>query len=375
MQSAVNDTFTIAKVLSTCLEKQLTFAAYRLPDRQAITVVIQKDDRLESVEDLTGLLQTGGFIVAPFGSGASKGRFVIHPDILIRNKASAEQVHVLQSLPVPSRAGGNPQASIDTAREEFLEQARQIINATRSGLYDKVVLSRIKSVKGAFASRLSDIFKLLCDSCSNAFVYLFQIKDHCWIGATPEPLLCSNEDTLVTVSMAGTRPLNETNRNVQSWNSKELSEQDCVTRQIEGILSDFNVSGVKSGPCTRRAGALLHLCTEFTFSYRSVASKLAAFIDALHPTSAVCGIPKDKSMQLITTIEKHDREFYAGYLGPVGLDDRVQLFVNLRCMKVCKNHSVLFVGGGITSDSVPEDEWEETEMKAETLLSVVREVD
>jgi isochorismate synthase len=40
-------------------------------------------------------------------------------------------------------------------------------------------------------------------------------------------------------------------------------------------------------------------------------------------------------------------------------------------MKILPDNLALFVGGGITADSVPEDEWLETEMKAETLLSIL----
>jgi isochorismate synthase len=43
-------------------------------------------------------------------------------------------------------------------------------------------------------------------------------------------------------------------------------------------------------------------------------------------------------------------------------------------MKVLENQLSLYVGGGITADSVPEDEWEETEIKAETLLSVLNQI-
>lgn len=375
MPKIVNDMHSIAEVLSICLEKQLTFAAYRLPNNKDITFVIQKDHRLKRVEDLTELIRSGGFIIAPFESGGSNKRIAVQPDILIRNKATSGQINALRSISIPSLGSAGQHAPADTSKEEFLKQGELVITAIKNGEYDKVVLSRIKSIEGNFTLRLGDIFNLLCDSYSNDFVYLFRIKGHCWTGATPEPLLCSKDDTLTTVSLAGTRPFNEANREIKNWNSKERIEQEYVTRQIEGVLSDFNVSGVvKKGPYTRKAGALLHLRTDFTFPYQSVALRLDAFIDELHPTSAVCGIPKEKSMQLITSIKKHDREFYAGYLGPVGLDDRMQLFVNLRCMKVYKNSLMLFVGGGITSDSVPQEEWEETEMKAETILSVVREV-
>ena len=76
----------------------------------------------------------------------------------------------------------------------------------------------------------------------------------------------------------------------------------------------------------------------------------------------------------IENAEKHSREFYTGFLGPVGIEDLIQLFVNLRCMKVGSKGLILFIGGGITHDSVAEEEWEETEIKADTLLSVLHQI-
>jgi isochorismate synthase len=81
-----------------------------------------------------------------------------------------------------------------------------------------------------------------------------------------------------------------------------------------------------------------------------------------------------KAMDDIRQTEKHSREYYTGFLGPTGIDDLMQLYVNLRCMKILDDRCVLYIGGGITQDSVPEDEWEETEIKADTLLSVLEQI-
>jgi isochorismate synthase len=82
----------------------------------------------------------------------------------------------------------------------------------------------------------------------------------------------------------------------------------------------------------------------------------------------------ENALEFIQKIEKHDREYYTGFLGPVGFTDMLNLYVNLRCLKVYKDCVALYVGAGITSDSVPEEEWQETEIKAETLLSVIKKI-
>ena len=56
----------------------------------------------------------------------------------------------------------------------------------------------------------------------------------------------------------------------------------------------------------------------------------------------------------------------------LNLDKEVNLFVNLRCMNVLKNKLVVYVGCGITVDSNFTDEWKESEIKSETLLSLLK---
>ena len=363
------------------LARGLSFAAWRLPDAGVAKLAIQRDDRVEAVEDLDALIERGGFVVAPFRPDAKQGRFAIRPDILVEGEADAEQTAAILSL-----AGGKGEGGAETrpagrdetfavGRDTYLDQALRVIAAIRSGDFDKVVLSRVKEVPGDYRPRLAEIFDRLCKAYPGAFVYLFKADGQCWVGATPEALLCSKGENLFTVSLAGTRPYSEADLDLARWNGKERAEQDYVTRQIEGILKDFRVEGVaKKGPYARRAGALLHLCSEFSFPYRLIAPRLGAFVDSLHPTSAVCGIPKKGAMDLIAAVERHDRGLYAGYVGPVDRRNGVQLFVNLRCMRVLPDRLALFVGGGITAQSVPEDEWEETEMKSGTLLSILEEI-
>ena len=112
---------------------------------------------------------------------------------------------------------------------------------------------------------------------------------------------------------------------------------------------------------------------------------LQKLIYTLHPTPAVCGLPKIEAMQFILDNESFNREFYTGFLGELNKEVKVQprtgklnienraftynkrashLFVNLRCMQIKDNELKIYVGGGITKDSVSNKEWEETLTKS-----------
>lgn len=366
---------TVDEVVQVCLRRNLNFAVYRLPNSEKKEVVVQKSADLQYLNDEESDFLLKGFIVSPFSTTHQARAFIIKPDIYFTDdcdKGVYDAIHELDVQPVLSDETHIPE-QVD--HQEYLAQLNQISDKIYAGKFEKVVLSRVKLISGSYIDSLPDIFSRLCDEYENAFVYMFNAGPHLWMGATPEPLLKARNGKMNTVSLAGTRPLSDKNLNIGAWNSKERLEQEYVTRYITKVLSKFNLQNVElEGPYTKRAGNLVHLRTDFSFSSEALKNKLRSFLSELHPTPAVCGMPRKESLDLIARLEKHNREYYSGFLGPVGLNDQLTLFVNLRCMKVLTDKLALFIGGGITSDSVPEEEWQETEIKAETLLSVIRKI-
>ncbi len=228
----------------------------------------------------------------------------------------------------------------------------------------KAIYSRIEGVESR--EKPLAVFTNLCSKYKGkALVYLIASDDFgLWIGATPEILLQGDANSLKTVSLAGTKK----NKN-QEWTSKEVEEQAVVTDFIHAKLAQAGAADLQIGhPETIFSGSVYHLSTKFAFSYPL--EDIAQLIQELHPTPAVCGLPRDKALQLINEHEPHKRNFYTGILGYVR-PDKVMTFVNLRCMEVSKDSYDLYIGGGITADSVPENEWEETQNKANTLKSVL----
>ena len=206
----------------------------------------------------------------------------------------------------------------------------------------------------------------------NTFCHIINIPGAgTWVGATPETLLRINKNLAQTISLAGTQPFRE-NDQIVSWQEKELEEQQIVTDYIESILKKFEIINYSKEKVQNvQAGNAIHLATEFSFDKATIEKHLGTFISELHPTPAVCGFPKDKALELILNTEKHNREYYAGYCGTINMNEKTDLFVNLRCMKNLKDKLALFVGGGLTSQSKPQKEWYETVLKAETLLSIL----
>src|SRR5690606_32711850 len=108
---------------------------------------------------------------------------------------------------------------------------------------------------------------------------------------------------------------------------------------------------------THRAGSLLHLRSDITGILKNGKATLTTIAAAVHPTPAVCGSPRKAARDFIMENEGYDREFYTGFLGPI-MDNgaSASLLVNLRCMKIYGNTARLFMGGGITIGSQPNEE-------------------
>jgi len=270
---------------------------------------------------------------------------------------------------IPYKTSNSP-SQMD--EKTYLQAINVLIEMMITHDVDKVVFSRNIKVNAMSSIQLSMLFHELCSRYSSAFVYIVHLPNQdTWIGATPETLMNINSGVAATMALAGTQLAQYNNPEFIVWKEKEQEEQQFVTDYlIKKLLSQKARNIIVGEPYTKLAAHLAHICTQITFIPPTNISRL---IDALHPTPAVCGVPRVKAMDLISKSENYDREFYTGFLGPIS-PEQISLFVNLRCLKSNSHNTYLYTGGGITHKSIPELEWKETERKAQTLLSVINQL-
>lgn len=246
-------------------------------------------------------------------------------------------------------------------KNEYLENLDKVIEVIKNNQLPKLVYSRRKIFTDFNQIDLKKSFKNLCNAYPNAFRYIFIDGENSWMGAFSEVLGKFNKQThtFETMSLAGTLPISE------SWSEKEIEEQKPVSSYIRNILKNYSKALEESETYDHISGNIKHLRTDFKIKIQP--EDLDTIIQELHPTPAVCGIPKDFCKENIQKLEKFPRELYAGYI-KTETEENIQYFVNLRCSKLYKNAIHLFVGGGITAQSNPEKEWIETELKSEAVL-------
>lgn len=252
------------------------------------------------------------------------------------------------------------------------------IAGIESGLFEKVVPSRTKRIPlpDNFDPLLT--FEKLCEQYPHALVTLVSSPETgTWIGATPELLVSVDAKMrFKTSAVAGTQRLQPgANPKVIAWTQKEIEEQALVCRYIINCFKRIRLREFdEQGPKTTIAGNIIHLRTDYEVNMQATNFPQlgSVMLKLLHPTSAVCGMPLEAATAFLHDHEKYDREFYSGYLGPVNFRGESHLFVNLRCMTIREGAALLYAGAGVTADSDPQMEWEETEMKMNTLLQVIQ---
>jgi isochorismate synthase len=348
----------IFKKIRAQFQKQLPFVVYNKPDSNSVIGLFQKDATLHVVEDY----HEEGFIFAPFDGDTI---------ILIPVGASETIIEPISFFPIEENTSVN---FIDSdSQEEHEALVQKGIDAINKNIFSKVVLSR-KEIVPLVNYDLINSFQRILNYYPSAFSYcFFHPATGLWMGAFSEQFLKIENHTLTTAALAGTQQLNGHNDVI--WQHKEKEEQEIVARFIVDHLSKVISDLHYSLPYTIKAGNLAHIKTDIT-GILNEQHRLKEIISILHPTPAVCGYPKEAAKEFILKNESYNREFYAGFLGELNyhLQDHStisDLFVNLRCMKIEDDKALLFMGGGITKDSIPEKEWFETVHKSMTMKRIL----
>jgi isochorismate synthase len=365
----------LSNLQRVCLKQNIPFASYRLPLQSEIMTLVQHHSMPEKLDSLQNIDQKIGFVVSPFNETHKHETYLLNPDCVFFSNE-------IEDIYIQKLSGNNRYLSIGkqtetklvtTVSTDFIGQVNKAVTAMNEGEFQKVVLSKIRLEKLPDYFEPEIFFLKLCEKYPAAFVYMIQLPEvGCWMGATPEPLLTIENESVKTVSLAGTQLATNAEIDSYTWSEKEIEEQGIVTDFVEQTLRSLQIGNyTKVGPMNYQAANLIHLKTAFEFAQTDLNNQLGDFLKALHPTPSVGGLPKVEALDFILANEKHDRGYYTGFLGPINIEGKSQVFVNLRCLQLFDSQFVLYSGAGITASSVAEKEWDETDNKMMTMMNVM----
>ncbi|MGW8123700.1 chorismate-binding protein [Roseivirga echinicomitans] len=390
--SGYEKSHALKSIFQAAINMELPLAIWRMPHQQEINLIIS----FSKVQEIARPdLETSakGFVFAPFNTENNATLFIksdfhlsfdfdeiiehkeLNSEDKIRTKYLKEVRLLLDSQTSELTYHVN-QSSISEADIEYIDLVRMGIEAIKNNAFQKVVPARTKTISLQHDFDLITKYLQLCEAYPNAFVSIVSMpKTGTWLGATPELLLEVNHSEFKTVALAGTqkRDLDKAISDT-AWTQKEIEEQAMVSRYVINCFKKIRLREyIENGPKTIIAGNLLHLKTEFEVNMNETnfPELGTVMLELLHPTSAVAGMPKEACMAFLEKHEGIDRSFYAGYFGPVQNEQKTSIFVNLRCMQLLEDNAILYAGAGVTEDSVAEKEFEETEMKFNTLLNIL----
>ena len=240
----------------------------------------------------------------------------------------------------------------------------------------KLVVARREEYVLSSIPTISDVVTTLAEQNPLATVYAFKKRDSVFLGATPETLLQVKQNVFYTEAIAGTQPRGaqseEDSRNEATLLGSEKEQlehkivSDYILSQLEPLVDNLKKG---SSPVVKKFSRIQHLQTTFNGDLKSNSSSLQV-LEALFPTPAVCGLPKDNAYDLIKELEFTGRGLFAGTLGWFNIYNDCNMIVSLRCGLLQGNKLYSFAGCGIVEGSDPDQEFEETQLKFRTIRSV-----
>lgn len=347
----------LTELIAKQYKAHLPFAVFSLPDSDSVSLYLQKNDTLFD----TNSFVENGFIIAPFSFEDTAYIIPVQECEIWESKIT---------LPNPELC----EVILDIDIHEKNHHLDLIQNALRSignREQGKIVISRKKDVVlKSLDIKIVTTRLLRLDPTTFRYIW-FHPKTGLWCGASPEILMKTDTVSFNTMALAGTRKYVENERSY--WGEKEIDEHqiviDSITNNLQKVTSVLKISKTY----TQRAGPLQHLRTDISGTLKNGKATLQSLASAMHPTPAVCGYPIKFAKHFILENEGYDREFYTGFVGVNGLENKgSHLAVNLRCLKIRGSKAFIYVGGGITKKSDPEAEWLETENKLQPMLQVIQ---
>jgi len=246
----------------------------------------------------------------------------------------------------------------------------------KKGDLDKLVLSRAYSFNLDSQINWDSLLQKLYNRFPDCYLFFIKKNSSTFFGSSPEMFLKVSNKIAEVESVAGSAARGEETES--DYELEKFLQSSEKNRQEHLFVSDFitsilikysdNVRVIEEKQI-RKLDNIQHLITKISAGLNSK-ENIFELIDSLFPTPAVCGVPKEKAINLIRKLEAHDRGLYSGLVGLFDFEGNCELAVSIRSAIVKDNQITAFAGAGIVVDSDPQEEFLETDLKLNTILSL-----
>lgn len=261
-------------------------------------------------------------------------------------------------------------------QNEFIKMVDTAKHHIINGDIFQVVLSQ--RMKAQFTVDPFSFYRKLRLANPSPYMFFIDFEKCILLGASPESLIKTRGDEVITNPIAGTRPRGNTKTEDEALakellaDSKERAEHKMLvdlSRNDLGRVSQVGTVKLSKYMLIERYQHVMHIVSEVKGQLRNHKHGIDALIATL-PAGTVSGAPKIRAMEIVNKLEKHKRGVYAGSVGYMNIDGNIDLALAIRTMVIKGQTAYVQAGAGIVYDSVPEDEFNETLNKAKSLLEV-----
>ena len=241
----------------------------------------------------------------------------------------------------------------------------------------QAVLSR--RIECQIANDPFTVYAALREINPSPYMYYLDFGDEKVIGASPEMLVRVEKRRVTTVPIAGTRPRGKTPAEDELFaqdllnDAKERAEHTMLVdlaRNDLGRVCRFGSVEVSEFMTIEKFSHVQHIVSTVNGMLKDNLDCYDAFRSCF-PAGTVSGAPKIRAMQIIDEQESLPRGLYAGAVGYIGFDRNLDFAIAIRTVIVRNGTACVQVGAGIVADSVPQNEWTETENKASAMIKAI----
>ena len=334
------------------------------------------------------------FIVKDFISFDLKEKVI---NLIAENEEGIKELEkIVENAKIGNKTDENKDKEVETkelkiksnmSKEEFIEAVKKAKEYIFAGDIFQVVLSRRIEIDLDNLDRL-EIYKKVREINPSPYMYYLDFGDRKIIGSSPEILVRTdykdNKRLVITRPIAGTIRRGKTKEEDKELERKLLSDEKeraehvmlvDLARNDIGKISKFGTVEVTDFMIIEKYSHVQHIVSNVIGELKDNYDSFLA-VKATFPAGTLSGAPKVRAMEIIEELEKTWRGPYGGGVGYFGWDDLMDLAITIRTFVISKNRGYIQVGAGIVADSIPENEWEETERKGmanvKTIESLVK---
>ncbi|MDO8262725.1 MAG: anthranilate synthase component I [Gallionella sp.] len=328
-------------------------------------ILLMLTEQLAVVDNLTGKLTLIVYANPEQADAYALARQRLH-ELTTRLRQPVDIPHA------PAMHGGE-------VRSEFGETAfKQAVVKAKQYIFDGDIMQVVLSQRMAqpFPAAPLSLYRALRSVNPSPYMFYYDMGDHHVVGASPEILVRLEGNAVTVRPIAGTRPRGKTQLQDAELaqellaDPKELAEHLMLIdlgRNDIGRVAQNGTVRLTEKMIIERYSHVMHIVSNVEATLKPGLNAMDV-LKATFPAGTVSGAAKVRAMEIIDELEPTKRGIYAGAVGYLGFNGDMDLAIALRTAVVKDSMLYVQAGAGIVADSVPDNEWLETQNKARAVL-------